>query len=314
MKFKHFLSAFLLFIFATLSNSQMLPEEVEPEVSSDSLTIQQKVTDTIYFHYEFHPGDTLVYVVHTNDSLIHNFDEPIKKQREEKIMITCDSVDSIGNFHLIYQTLSLLQKEWKDSKDTVERTSSPWIGRKMKLVIDSLGNRLQSISLDSMHIAASLGGSFQPYLFFPIQNSSSELGKSWLVQSSDTLVENAFPPAKITQTSLFRAKEKIIIPQDTVSFISFVKTAKGIYGFQTNDISVSVQNVMNIYGELQISLKFFVPSVYFVTQEEKLLFIMDDGSKIPAWHYSTTTFELQTLSRFSENQNKKEKNKNNKKK
>ena len=298
MKLKQYLSAFLLFlIITTFSNSQMLPGENEPEAISDTLTKIIDIPDTLNLQYEFQTGDTLLYEVHTNDSLIHNMDEPLMKQRVENIMVTCDSVDSEGYFHLLIQTLNTSQKEWSEGKDTISRSTSPWLGKKVKLVIDSLGNRVQQISLDSMHIAASLGGSFQPYLFFPIQNRLSEINKSWLVQSSDTLVENAYPPAKITQTSLFRAKDKIIKDFDTIAFISFVKTAKGLYGFQTEDISVSVQDIMNIYGELQIGLQHHVPEVYFVTQEEKLLFLMDDGSKIPAWHYSTTTFELKSIIR-----------------
>jgi hypothetical protein len=111
------------------------------------------------------------------------------------------------------------------------------------------------------------------------------------------LYENAYPPAHIAQTSLIRAKSKFIEGNDTLIMLTFVKTAKGLYGFETKDISVSLQNIMNIYGEITISLNNQVPITYFTTQEEKIHLIKEDGTAIPSWHYSTTVFELETFKR-----------------
>lgn len=298
MKKIYYLVLLCLFALNSQVFAQVLMSEKNSSGPADSLSAEEtKTADTLCFRYRFFQGDTLVYKVSTNDSLIHNMDKPIMKKRTEKIMVTCDSVDAKGYYHLIYQTISSEQKEWNLSGDTVTRKSSPWIGKRVKLVLDSLGNRIQSLNLDSNFIATANGGSFQPYLFFTLQENCKATGTSWLIKSADTLCENSFPPAKIEQTSLMRAIEKIKNETDTLAFLTFVKTAKGLYGFETDDISLSVQNVMNIYGELQIDLRDQVPVVYFVTQEEKIHFMMDDGSKIPAWHYSTTTFQLENLVR-----------------
>jgi hypothetical protein len=224
-------------------------------------------------------------------------DKPILKRRIEHIQVVCDSVDLNNNYYLTYSVSDIEQKEWTATTDTVVRLSSPWIGKRVKLVIDSLGNRLQAQNIDSNYIASSSGGQFQPYLFFPLQVSCSEIGKSWLIKSVDTLCENSYPPARIEQTSLMRAVNKIVSGYDTLAFQTFVKTGKGFYGVENDEISLTIQDIMNTYGELQIDLSDFVPTVYFVTQEEKIHILMDDGSKIPAWHYATVTYELIKMKR-----------------
>lgn len=287
----------LFFITTTLKSQENIQEVPGHTSDTTNSEMKLKIQDTLCFRLNFVPGDTLIYKFESYDSLIHNMDKPILKKRTEDIMLVCDSVDGGNNFHLRYKVLNVEQKEWTATTDTVERTGSPWIGKETKLVIDSVGRRLFAKNLDSNFIVSSLGGSFQPYLFFPFDNSCKKIGESWLVQSSDTLCENSYPPATINQTSLFRLKDKLMNESDTLAFITFVKTAQGLYGFETEDISISVQNILNIYGEIKIDLKNNVPQFFYTTQEEKIHILRDDGSKIPAWHFANVTFELIKLNR-----------------
>lgn len=295
---------FLIVLFLSfnfLFAKQEIKQETKTGQSDSTNIIEKKVPDTLCFRYKFYKGDYLTYIVRTSDSMIHNMDKPILKSRTDELQISCDSVDASGNFYLEIQTLKSIQKEWTNSKDTVVRSSMPWIGKRAMIVIDSIGNRKSAKLLDSNYIVASPGGAFQPYLFFSLTDQCIESGKTWLTKSVDTLYENSYPPALLEQTSLFRAKERIMNEEDTLVSLSYVRTGKGYYRINSDEIKINIQDVLNTYGEMSISSTGKIPVRFTVTQEEKMHLFLDDGSQIPSWHFTNITFELKSIIRKAEN-------------
>lgn len=292
------LCIFIFFInfniyFAQENNTSQPPGEANPIVSNDTL---HKI-DTICFKYHFFPKDTLIYKVSSIDSLTHNLDKPIFKVREDKYQVICDSVDNANNYYLTLIALSTNIKEWTESSDTVTHNSSPWLAKRARLVIDSLGNRKKAYMIDSNFAVTSMGGAFQPNLFFPIVETCKVLGRSWLVKTSDTLYENAFPPAILNQTTLFRMKDTLLLDSEKIALITFVKTGRGGYNINNAEIDLSVDNVINMYGELMISLENNIPVQYIATQEQKLKLTINDGSVVPSWQHTTIRYQLESFKR-----------------
>ncbi|HOV92251.1 MAG TPA: hypothetical protein PLC04_04125 [Candidatus Kapabacteria bacterium] len=267
------------------------------KISADTLHNQITKQDTFCFKYRFYPKDTLIYQVQTIDSLNQGLDEPIMKDRKETLQVVCDSVDKIMNYYLTLQLLSSETKEWNQKGDSSTRNFSVWIGKEIHLVIDSLGNRLKGWNADTTHIASTLGGIFQPYLFFPIKENCKRINQSWLIKTQDTLFENAFPPGIIDQTSLFRLKDTVYTESDSSLMITFVKTARGFYGINSADMNFIIDAKINSYGELILSMVNQIPKDYTITQELKMQMKYPDEHEIPIWQFTIIHYSLTELKR-----------------
>ncbi|MGB9701529.1 MAG: hypothetical protein ACPL1A_02255 [Candidatus Kapaibacteriota bacterium] len=296
MKYQVKIKKLFILFFIIFTNLNVI--FAQEEQSTQTLTEESpNKIDTICFKYYFFPKDTLIYKVNSIDSLTHNLDAPVFKVREDKYQVVCDSVDFSNNFYLTLTALTTNIKEWSQKSDTVTHTSSPWLGKRVRLVIDTLGNRKKVYMIDSNFAITSMGGAFQPYLFFPIVETCKILGRSWLVKTSDTLYENAFPPAILNQTSLFRMKDTLLLDSEKIALVTFVKTGRGIYNLNNAEIDMHVDNVINMYGELMISLENNIPVQYIATQEQKLSLTINDGAVVPSWQHSTIRYQLESFKR-----------------
>lgn len=282
---------FALFFVANLYSQDAIGTAID--------TLQNPIAkrDTFCFKYRFYPQDTLIYKIQARDSLIQGLDDPILKERNEILQVICDSVDKKKRYYLTLQLLQSKTSEWTSKGDSAERNSSVWIGKLIHLVIDSLGNRLNAWNEDTSFIATTLGGIFQPYLFFPLQENCKRINQSWLIKTKDTLFENAFPPGIIDQTSLFRLKDTVYTGNDSSLMITFVKTARGFYGINSADMNFIIDAKINSYGELLLSNIDEIPKDYTATQELKMQMKYPDGHEIPIWQYTTIRYTLSELKR-----------------
>ncbi len=285
----------LLLVSLFLINCAMAQESTE--YATDTLHAISAKRDTFCFKYTFYPKDTLIYKVSSLDSILQGLEEPFFKEREEKLQVVCDSVDKKMNYYLHLELLESETKEWSSKEDTVRRNSSVWIGKQIYLVIDSLGNRLKERNSDTTHIASTLGGIFQPYLFFPLKENCKKIKQSWLIKTQDTLFENAYPPGSVDQTSLFRLKDTLNSGIDSSLLITFVKTAKGYYGLNNSEFNFIIDAKINSYGELILGLFEKIPKDYTATQELKMQMKYPDGKEIPIWQYTTIRYTILQLKR-----------------
>lgn len=274
----------LLLIYPIYSQQDMETTEVENDV--------EVFQDTICFKYHFLPKDTLIYKLEALDSISTLESEPFFRQRTEYIMVIIDSIDNFSNYYLKYETIEYRSKEWVLNGDTIQRSKSNHIGRKSLIIIDSLGNRLASKNLNHDAALTNPGGLFQPILFFPLVETCKKQMQTWLIRTSDTLVENAFPPAILNSTSLMKISKIEKNETDTTILITFVRTGKGFYAIANNELDVELTSVTNSYGELTLSLTRDLPIKYNMSQELKVKLKVNDEPEKPTWQNTIITYEL----------------------
>lgn len=262
---------------------------IEPEKVDQDIELSQ---DTICFKYQFFPKDTLIYKLEALDSISTLDSEPFFRQRTEYIMIIVDSIDNARNYFLKYETVEYRSKEWVLNGDTIQRSKSNHIGKTALIVIDSLGNRLLAKNMNTEAALTHPGGLFQPILFFPLQETCKKQMQSWLIRTSDTLVENAFPPAVLNSTSLMKISMIEKSESDTSVLITFVRTGKGLYAIMNNELDVELTSVTNSYGELTLSTARSLPIKYTMTQELKVKLKVNEGAEKPTWQNTIITYEL----------------------
>lgn len=287
MKKLTFIAINLLIFFFTyqlIAQQEVEQTENEPE--------EEMLTETICFKYQFYPKDTLIYKLEALDSISTLDSDPFFRQRTEYIMVIVDSIDRSRNYYLKYETIEFRSKEWVLEGDTIFRNKSNHIGKQSLIVIDSLANRKLSKNLSTESALTNPGGLFQPILFFPLVETCKKQMQSWLVKTSDTLVENAFPPASLNSTSLMKISKIESTENDTNVLITFVRTGKGLYAMMNNELDLELTSVTNSYGELKISLTRNLPLKYYMTQELKVKMKINEGPEKPTWQNTIVTYEL----------------------
>ncbi|HPI20165.1 MAG TPA: hypothetical protein PKY56_07320 [Candidatus Kapabacteria bacterium] len=283
---KHYTVLIALMFFCIITKTTKAQEFL-----SDSVV--QEIKDTLCFKLDFKPGQKLTYRVESFDSIAIDYGAPLLKNRIELWEISCDSITSQGNFFLSQKLVEFNSIEATKDEEKVERLESPWLNKRVGIEIDSLGNRLSVIYIDTVSPALAPGGAFQPYILFKIGESLKSINESWITESTDTLVENGFPPAILNQISLNRVKGRI----DTLDFncnrFDYIKTAQGSVETVYGNGSFFTTVVVNSHGIMDISSKHFFPVHYYSTIEQKLIMHYSDSQKIKGWHYITTNFTLE---------------------
>ena len=282
--FKHFLA--ILFVIPLCAGHAQL-------LAPPDTTIPLKVKDTLCIRYKFLKGDTLIYNIVSFDSIVINFDKPLLKNRIEKMRVICEDLNEYGNYKLSLELISYKSKESYKKEKNVEVYETPWLNRKIYITIDSVGQRMEQVSDDTSNFAMSPGGAFQPYLFFPFVRSCKAINETWIVNSSEDLVENGVPVPKMKQFSLFRMNPPIDTLNEHCAFIEFVKSAQGAELGVNANIPVNVSSVINGYGNLYLSLDKFLPIYYYATVEQKLSIYVPNEEPKPGWHFISTTYTLE---------------------
>lgn len=261
------------------------------EVLTKNDSAVQKI-DTFCYFYNFQKGDTLVYEIVSFDSIQINFGDILLKQRLETLQVTCDSVID-GKFLLTFETIKFYSNELSGKDSNRGRRTHPWLNRKAKIVIDSLGKRYSGEFDNPEDGILTPGGAFQPILFyFHGENNCKNINQSWFIEDSDTLVENGNPSAFLKHSTLFRVEE----PIDTLNYESiryrYIRTGKGNLFLFTNNEKMINNVVINSAGNMILSKNYHIPVHYFATMEQKLNIETSDGRSFPGWHYITTFYTL----------------------
>ncbi|QLH53721.1 MAG: hypothetical protein CH6_1979 [Candidatus Kapaibacterium sp.] len=257
---------FVLIIFSLLlplrTHSQ---EEVHP-----------KDTTLYCFRYRFNPNDTLVYLVHSYDSIIIDYGKPLLKVRNEIHRVICENVTKQGTFILSYK---LIQFQGRDFQDTtiVDYTESDWLNREIKIEIDSFGNRINFWVDDTLKSGRTPGGPFQPHMFFPFQDTCKKKNETWLVRSTDDLAENGIPIPRFRHTMLFKMIGEIDTLGEKVIRSEFIRTGQGSLKMQNQLGEILLTAVINSYGYLDVSKEKSVPIHLFTTVEQKLNIKSDEN-------------------------------------
>lgn len=261
------------------------------------------IDDTVCYRYNFIKGDSLLYRVISQDSIVFYPQDAVVKERVEIYMIICDSIGKNGHFFL---SQTLVDYGSKESQGTIRdqvRLESPWLKRKVWFEIDSMGNRYSYGAEDTLKAEVCPGGAFQPNLFFPFKESCKHYGESWIVGTQDDLPENSIPPAYRNQTSLFRVLPDVDTLGQMCNRLQYTLTAQGSVRIPyTNGQMLSTTSIIAQFGILHISKADNVPVHFYATAEIKLNVKAPNGKELKGTQYITSNFKLVEFhsSRFPE--------------
>ncbi len=264
---------------------------------SDTLTPPLPLKkDTLCAFYKFYPGDTLVYNLAAYDSIQVNYYDFLWKQRNEQWTVVCDSVKNDTMFYLSLSLTGFYSKEFqKNNRDQI-RTTCPWLGRKVTLVIDQIGNRLDYALTDSTHPAMNPGGPFQPSLFFPFGSRCNEKGKTTITEFTGVFPENGLPTPVIAQKFISKPERVLdTLGYSCVHILTAVTSQGSIRVSNIQDdseIMYRTTSIQNGHTSLDISIDYHVPVHFFSTEEQKLTLHFGNNKKQPGVHYINTFCSL----------------------
>ena len=291
--FKKILKSFLIKIFSVILFLLIAVSFVSAQDFPTDSTDKSK-KDTVYYSLKFRAGDTLIYNVNAQDSIIIDFGVPLKKNRQEKIRIVCDSVNAMSHYFLSQTMIYSESDEKYGAEEVKSRISNPWLNRKVWYEIDSLGNRYSYNVDDSAKATMAPGGAFQPHLFFAFQKQSATVNQTWIAQATVDLPENGVPVPLLRESLLCRAHKRLDTLGDTCSRFEFIKTAQGNIKLYTND-TLQVTCIVSGFGIYTLSEKRNIPVHYFSTVEQKLTMTFPDGNVKPGMHYQNVYFKLESF-------------------
>ncbi len=266
----------------------------EPNDFEDSDVI---IKDTVHYQLKFLAGDEIIYRVESHDSITFDFDDALIRDRYERFKIVCDSVDNKGLFYLTVAFTDYIAAESKGDIQGVKRDYSPWSGRKVCLIIDSVGKRHRAYNPNTSEAVMSSGGAFQPFLLFPFLETDKAVNESWLVKSVDTLVENGFPSAILEHSNLMRAEVDIDTLGYDCSQFRFVKTASGEVDVPMQEQMIITKATINSGGRMLISKDLLLPIHFFQSIEQKLRVYFSETDVKTGKHFINANFILESHNR-----------------
>jgi hypothetical protein len=204
--------------------------------------------------------------------------------------VICENATKIGTFILNYQ---LIEFKGRDIQDTtiVDYTESDWLNRKIKIEIDSFGNRKNIWIDDTNRSGRTPGGPFQPHLFFSFSETCKKKNETWLVRATDDLAENGVPVPRLRHTMFYKMVGELDTLGETVIRSEFIRTGQGFLKMQNPSGEMTVTAVINSYGYLDVSKDKKIPLHLFTTVEQKLNFATADNVRTGK-HYIHTNYTL----------------------
>ncbi len=289
----------LLVLFTLAFSSFAMAQVAKRDSVFDQMSQTRIPVDTTDIRYNFVPGDTLIYRAEAHDSIVRGFDPALLRIRYEKWMITCDSVDKSGNFHLTQMLLDYVAMESQGDVENVKRESSAWINRKAFLVIDSTGKRIASYPDDSTKAATAPGSVFNPPLIESMKIKTARTNQGW--NAMKQLVdwnENSVPAPLVRQTCLYKMKPA----KDTLGFdcyrVEFIKTGQGSFELDADGVYIDLTTVLTGFNDYFFSLKYRVPIFVNAKLEQKVRLINGkDSDIVPGWHFIEVDYILESLKR-----------------
>ncbi len=249
--------------------------------------------------YQFQAKDTLFYAVESKDSIVIGWGVPLRKNRDEILMVVCDSVTNNNRFHLHLMYMQYYGYEYTSQYDLVERTTHDWQFRKINLTIDSLGKRYYESLDDTSTIGQNSGGAFQPHLFFNFGQACADTGIAWNVMHEDELlVENGVPTPAVNHSLIFNAQGYLDLFGYKASKILVTKTGQGSITIPDPKQKIRFTTIISSGGQLCIGTELRVPLYYELEQEQRIHIhtgnkVKEDGNI----HHTITKYTLMRTNR-----------------
>ncbi|MBC8124091.1 MAG: hypothetical protein H7X70_00020 [Candidatus Kapabacteria bacterium] len=247
--------------------------------------------DTLCFHYDLRAHDTLRYKVEANDSINVENGQAFSKRRTEIVEVTCDSVSVDSLMHLSMKLVSARELHIKGA-DTTVKTTSQWIGRRHRIVIDKLGHRISSSSDNDSVAGIAPGGTMQPMLIPIIDSSCGRQGQSWLSEGTVALVENAIPNPILKQQNFWRVVDHHDTLGRKASILQYTQTGVGAVTLKTRDVQIETMCVVAGYGRLMFDREWNVIIHQYATVENKFTMKLLSGTDVKGRHLTAQNVTL----------------------
>lgn len=210
--------------------------------------------------YGFKAGDSLVFRVRGIDTL--DFETRIARRREEVYSYVCDHVTPSGQQFIRVTLQSAHTAENTVGKtDSVVRASSPWVGRTAYIILDSNGRRVLARQGDTARSAVSPGGVFQPIVLFVGPDTTCHAvnrRRSWLITTTDSLAENAWP-APIIRSTYSCTLLDTTVGSAKCTAIRYAQTGQGSFKSITTDVGVVSHSIIDGYGKHILDNTHYLP-------------------------------------------------------
>lgn len=287
------LRATLLVLVATIGATLTSTAQIYPQRGFKTEPLGK---DTLCFRYRFVAGDTLVYYSEAHDSIMMKGAPILLKNRRQNIMITCDSVTGDEHYNLTIVLTSSEERQREGGNDAVaRRTTSPWIGRKAHIVIDSLGNRIGMSVDDEKRAAFTPGGAFQPLILPVLNGSCGRQNQSWIAQDTILLVENGVPEPVYGFMTLWRVIDALDTLDRHFRQIQYSQSGIGSATLASGDVNVRLEGVVAAYGKLTLDSALLVPYHLFATSENKLKIMTVGSAEQEGRHLTAVNYHLVEL-------------------
>lgn len=251
--------------------------------------------DTICYQYTFFAGDTLIYFVDAQDSVLFPDEPALLKIRREHIRIVCDSVSSGPLFHLTFQTIDAIERQTVAS-ETVERSKHPWIGRISKVTTTPTGLRLQLSNDNPNKAVMGPGGAFSPLILPPLDTNCGVANQSWQHRDSTILVENGAPGPIIDNFYLWRVLGVVDTLGKKYNQIQYTQNGVGYVTMIADKVAVRLAAIVNGYGKLSFDPQLGLPYHVFAVTENKLEISTTGERERKGKHLLRVDYQLQSLS------------------
>ena len=251
-------------------------------------------TDTLCFKYFFEENDSVFFQIESADSIMFLGEPVVAKIRKEVVRVVCDSVRENGDYILNFSLIEVEETNVVEG-DTTERKTSPWLDRKVYLLIDSLGKRKATMSDDPGRAAIAPGGAYQPLLFPQLGNSCGVQNRSWMVEDTTVYVENGVPDPVIAHQTLWRVQDMVDTLGATFNQIQYTQTALGTLKMRAKDVSFDLFAVIAAYGKLSFVSNIGVPYHQFATSDDRVEITSDKGGMRKGHHRVSTHMRLKEI-------------------
>ncbi|MFN5876261.1 MAG: hypothetical protein ACK45E_08285 [Ignavibacteria bacterium] len=248
--------------------------------------------DTLCYRYRFVAGDTLYYAIESKDSIDIDTRGILAKVRSERLKIICDSASN-GIYHLRLITIRASEYQATET-DTVFRPGHPWVGREVRLVIDSLGRRLaESTSSDLAMLCP--GGAYQPLRLPVLDSSCGRQNQSWLSEDTVRYAENAVPYPVMNQQVLWRVGDKLDTLGRQCQWIIYSLTGSGMMDMAASQLSMQSSSAIAESGRLVFDNTLAVPLVATIQHDNRFTILSTSGGKTTGKHLMVVVMELEEV-------------------
>jgi len=266
--------------------AQQFPDVVNPKDSS-------------LYIYTFTAGDTLFYEAISRDSILIEKQAPLLRERTERFILSCDSVDQKGRMHLSQRLIDIHISEYSGISQINERKHHDWLNTKISFIIDSSGKRYGFGSPDSISSLLSPGSAFQPMMFQSLGGEFHLINSGWIIEDTVDAPEFGIPAPMIKYLASMRARPRFDTLKMQCSRFESTISAQGTYQTRTSSGQIlRTTGVIAGYARMALSTSLHVPIHFFGTNENKTTLSISTAKGImeqKAKHYVTTNITLKKM-------------------